>query len=220
MTSFIRKYLQLETSKDIVGDIKYSARTDDHVGWLRCDGRSLDTTTYSSLFAVIGYSFGGSGNSFNLPDPAGRVLGVVGSGSGLTTRSVGDLSGSETHVLSEEELAEHSHVINTAGSHTHPISTTDHSHSYTISANGDSNSLFPGGNPSADSANDVNDANTSFSVTGVTIDDGGEHTHTAQTTGADGRFSIIQPTMFITNTFIYSGLRYIGSRPHIGQSYH
>lgn len=43
-------------------------------GWLVCDGASLSTTAYASLFAVIGYTFGGSGGSFNLPDLRGRFV--------------------------------------------------------------------------------------------------------------------------------------------------
>lgn len=37
-------------------------------GTLECDGSSVSRTTYAALFAVIGTTFGGSGNSFNLPD--------------------------------------------------------------------------------------------------------------------------------------------------------
>lgn len=43
-------------------------------GWLVCDGASLSTSTYANLFAVIGYTFGGSGGSFNLPDLRGRFV--------------------------------------------------------------------------------------------------------------------------------------------------
>lgn len=35
--------------------------------WLYCDGRSLSTAAYPDLFKAIGYLWGGSGNSFNLP---------------------------------------------------------------------------------------------------------------------------------------------------------
>jgi microcystin-dependent protein len=42
-------------------------------GYLMCDGRSLSTAgTYAALFAVIGYAYGGSGASFNIPDFRGR----------------------------------------------------------------------------------------------------------------------------------------------------
>ena len=37
-------------------------------GFLECNGASVSTTTYAALFAVIGYTYGGSGANFNLPD--------------------------------------------------------------------------------------------------------------------------------------------------------
>jgi hypothetical protein len=52
-------------------------------GWLLCNGASVSTTTYATLFAVIGYTFGGSGASFTLPNytnrmPYGTTIGAVG----------------------------------------------------------------------------------------------------------------------------------------------
>ena len=47
-------------------------------GFLICDGASYSTTTYAALFAVIGYSFGGSGANFNVPDFRGRYAAGVG----------------------------------------------------------------------------------------------------------------------------------------------
>lgn len=43
-------------------------------GSLECDGSSIDTTTYAALFAVIGYTYGGSGANFNIPDYRGEFL--------------------------------------------------------------------------------------------------------------------------------------------------
>jgi microcystin-dependent protein len=43
-------------------------------GWLLCDGSSVLKTTYSNLYAVIGYTFGGAGDTFSLPDYTGRFL--------------------------------------------------------------------------------------------------------------------------------------------------
>ena len=37
-------------------------------GWILANGASLSTATYPALFAVIGYNFGGSGASFNVPN--------------------------------------------------------------------------------------------------------------------------------------------------------
>lgn len=37
-------------------------------GYLPCDGRAVSTTSYARLFGVIGYSYGGSGSVFQVPD--------------------------------------------------------------------------------------------------------------------------------------------------------
>jgi len=50
------------------GEIKMWPTGTAPLGFLLCNGASLSTTTYSALFAVIGYTFGGSGSSFNLPN--------------------------------------------------------------------------------------------------------------------------------------------------------
>jgi microcystin-dependent protein len=52
-------------------------------GYLECDGASVDTTTYASLFAVIGYTFGGSGSNFNLPDMRGQFARGWDNGAGV-----------------------------------------------------------------------------------------------------------------------------------------
>ena len=36
--------------------------------YLWCDGASISTTTYATLFNVIGYKYGGAGATFNLPN--------------------------------------------------------------------------------------------------------------------------------------------------------
>lgn len=56
------------------GSVLTFAGSSAPTGWLVCDGASLSTTTYASLFDVIGYTFGGSGSSFNLPDLRGRFV--------------------------------------------------------------------------------------------------------------------------------------------------
>lgn len=58
-----------------VGDIKLIPGSTAPKGWLLCNGASVSTTTYSTLFAKIAYSFGGSGASFNLPNIASPASG-------------------------------------------------------------------------------------------------------------------------------------------------
>jgi microcystin-dependent protein len=55
-----------------VGSIMYFARNSAPDGWLKANGASVSTTTYAGLFASIGYTWGGSGGSFTLPDLRGE----------------------------------------------------------------------------------------------------------------------------------------------------
>lgn len=36
-------------------------------GWIVCNGQALLCSEYADLFRVIGYSYGGSGQTFNVP---------------------------------------------------------------------------------------------------------------------------------------------------------
>ena len=62
--------LKIELQKAIpVGSyLLYSSNTSTPTGFLRCDGSALDKTTYAALFAVIGYTYGRSGEKFLLPN--------------------------------------------------------------------------------------------------------------------------------------------------------
>ena len=56
-----------------VGGIILSGFNADRGDFMICNGRSLNKNTYPALFSAIGYTFGGSGNNFNLPDMRGLV---------------------------------------------------------------------------------------------------------------------------------------------------
>lgn len=56
-------------------------------GWLLCNGASVLVATYQDLFNNIGYTHGGSGANFNLPDLSGRtVFGLDDMGSSASGR--------------------------------------------------------------------------------------------------------------------------------------
>ena len=193
-----------------VGDIKYSVNGSDHLGWLICDGRSLDREEFSKLFDVIGTQFGVLDvNHFNLPDCRGRVLGGAGSGPSLTTRVVGDSTGEENHTLTLSELTPHGHsgLTELNGYHGHSVSDPGHTHSQTT-INDDFNNS--GANPpgfTADSAGSMTWNNINASTTGISVISNGEHNHHFNTdsTGSGNAFNVMQPTLFV-NTFIYSSV--------------
>ena len=188
MTSYNRDYFTLSAhQKPTVGDSKMSVINRDHMGWLVCDGRLLSVTEFEMLFNVIGYSFGGAGTQFQLPDAAGRVPGITGSGSGLTTRALGDSVGEEEHTLIIAEMPSHNHgtdsnlapgvpsnnTTTSNGLHTHGYvmdSNGSHSHTGTTDASGlhnhDTNAVGGQGNYGLALANGVNTVTSTDSSDG------------------------------------------------------
>lgn len=77
--------------------------------FLMCDGASYPTADYPALFGVIGYSFGGAGANFSVPDLRSRAPIGAGQGAGLSSYAVGDTVGEETHLLDVSEMPSHSH---------------------------------------------------------------------------------------------------------------
>ena len=67
-------------------------------GWLICDGTSHSTSNYSDLYAVIGYSYGGSGTTFNLPNLKNRCLTGYNS-TDADYNTLGNTGGNKTHQL-------------------------------------------------------------------------------------------------------------------------
>ncbi len=103
---------------------------------LFCDGASYSTDDYPALFAVIGYTFGGSGAVFSVPDMRARVPVGAGAGSGgLSTYTVGQTFGEEAHELVVGELASHSH---TTIPHSHTEGTATLSAAVVVPADGPS----------------------------------------------------------------------------------
>jgi microcystin-dependent protein len=109
------------------GEVRPNAGVIPSNHWLSCNGSAVSRTAFSSLFAVIGTTFGsGDGiTTFNLPDLRGRSPMGAGAGAGLTPRSVGAQLGEEQHVLTTYEMPTHNHVGGTGGTwltHSHASS--------------------------------------------------------------------------------------------------
>ena len=200
--------LKLSSSTFVaVGDIKMSARTGDFDGWLKCDGRAVFRDAYPALFAVIGTSFGaGNGSTtFNVPDARGRVAGAVGQGSGLTSRSIGNQVGAESHVLATGEMPSHTHAGETS-------QVDSHSHTYNDAyfaenRTGGTNNNF-GTSAGTDGDNTMYWRNAygggSQNPADLSTGSAGAHDHavTIGATGGGGAHNNMQPTLFIGNTFI------------------
>ena len=107
----------------LTGEIKMWATGTAPSGYLFCNGSSVSTTTYAALFAVIGYTYGGSGASFTLPNFTNRM--PIGAGGTYALAATG---GSATTTLVEANVPSHTHTFsattgnnNSSLSHTHNI---------------------------------------------------------------------------------------------------
>lgn len=79
-------------------------------GFLLEDGKGYSTETYNRLFKVIGYTYGKpKAGEFNVPDSRGRVTVGSGTGVGLSARTLGEKTGTETVALITAQLAVHTH---------------------------------------------------------------------------------------------------------------
>jgi microcystin-dependent protein len=82
-------------------------------GWLVCNGASISRDIYPELFNAIQYTYGGSGNNFNLPDLRGRfpIGGGTGTAADATAHSLNQKNGREKVTLSAENMPYHRHSI-------------------------------------------------------------------------------------------------------------
>jgi microcystin-dependent protein len=94
-------------AKSPTGSIVMWTTTTAPTGWLLCDGSAVSRTTYATLFAVIGTTFGVGDNSttFNVPNLKSRF--PVGYNSADTDfDAIGETGGAKTHVNAQ---AQHTH---------------------------------------------------------------------------------------------------------------
>lgn len=80
-------------------------------GWLICDGAAVSRTTFAELFAVIStiYGVGDGSTTFNLPD---FVTNNLFPRAATSDSELADVGGESEHILTEAELAAHTHIQN------------------------------------------------------------------------------------------------------------
>ena len=105
-------------TQPFLGEIKAIPFHFEPSGWMLCEGQSLSTADNAALFNLIGYTFGGSGGTFNLPDLRNRVLIGAGQGPGLPNYQLGAVVGINYPVLAVANLPSHTHTY--SGGNTQP----------------------------------------------------------------------------------------------------
>lgn len=110
--------------------IQYATITAPNTKWVICEGQGLSTASYPDLFTLVGYTYGGAGAIFNLPNyKHSFVAGYDSALPGYNALGVG--GGQDTVTLLKSNLPTHQHTVNTAltdagqvtvansGTHTH-----------------------------------------------------------------------------------------------------
>lgn len=208
------------TAEASLGDVKSGFQNFDHSGWIKLDGRAINSLNPNQQAVAISLGF-----TSNLPDATSTYMVQNGA-------SMGSVAGSNSTTLTQANLpnvtfngsaasaGNHSHTgtTTTNGSHTHSINDPGHTHSqYTY--NDDFNNS--GGNPpgfTGDSAGFRTWNNIYSSTTGISINSNGNHNHTF-TTSTDGAHTHsvtvssggsntpinIAPRSMSVNMFVYLG---------------
>lgn len=111
------KEISLKTADTLpIGAVIAYSGSNEPSGWLICDGRAISRTSYSSLFNVIGTTYGaGDGSTtFNLPDYRDRVpVGLDSNDSDFNT--LGKTGGEKKHTLTVNEMPAHKHELTIEG---------------------------------------------------------------------------------------------------------
>jgi len=81
-------------------------------GWFFCNGALLAVDKNTSLFSIIGTTYGGNGSTtFALPDLRGRIPIGAGQGPGLTPIYLGEHEGKEKNSLEVKDIPMHTHEV-------------------------------------------------------------------------------------------------------------
>lgn len=99
-------------SDNYLGEIRLFAGNYAPAGWHLCDGAVLSISQNAALYALLGTTYGGDGQTtFQLPNLKARVPVGQGAGLGLTNRTIGQQFGVAQVTLTTSQMPAHSHRL-------------------------------------------------------------------------------------------------------------
>jgi len=99
-----------------LGEIKMFGGNFAPVGWAFCNGQLLSIAENNALFALLGTTYGGDGQTtFGVPDLQGRLPLHMGQLQGGGNYVLGQTAGSETVTLVGGQVGSHTHPANAGG---------------------------------------------------------------------------------------------------------
>ncbi len=95
-----------------IGEIRMFAGNFAPSGWMFCEGQLLSISENDVLFALIGTTYGGDGQTtFALPDLRGRIPIHSGTGSSGSTYQLAEQGGAESVTLIAAQMPAHTHPL-------------------------------------------------------------------------------------------------------------
>lgn len=106
-------HFKAQASEPFLGQIAFVPYNFAPKNWAECNGQLMPIAQNAALFSLLGTQYGGNGvNNFALPDMRGRVLIGDGNGPGLSSYTMGQTGGEESHTLTINEMPAHNHQVN------------------------------------------------------------------------------------------------------------
>jgi microcystin-dependent protein len=181
------------------GLIEFTGSTAPNASFVLPFGQAISRTTYAAYYALVGTTYGaGDGSStFNVIDKRGRVSAgkddMGGSSANRLTNQTGGLDGdtlgatggSETHTLTEAQLATHTHAGTTDsnGAHTHDVK---YSRFLTFGTGGGGGAVIT-----------INSGGTDTGSAGALSNGAHTHTFASGSTGSGDAHNNVQPTIIV-----------------------
>ena len=177
-----------------IGAIQMYSGLSAPAGWKKCDGASYTTNAEPNLFAVVGYTYGGSAANFNVPNLVQRF--PYGG-----TNNLGTTGGASTVTLVSNNIPAHLHGVDPPATASGTESAA-HTHGFTVAGNGWVANTASGGD----------NALSAFNTTDWDTDtESATHTHTTDiaafdsgSSGSGTAFTNLPPYI-VVNYIIFAG---------------
>lgn len=106
-------------TQPFIGEVRMFGGNFPPVNWALCNGQQQAISQNTTLYTLIGTTYGGDGiNTFNLPNLQSRLCVGMGQGNGLSPYAIGQVGGAENVTLTIATMASHNHPLMASNNNT------------------------------------------------------------------------------------------------------
>jgi microcystin-dependent protein len=193
--------LLIEKNKRVIGSITTTVLLTPPPNYLLCDGSLISVSSYQQLFNILGYKYGGSGASFNLPNFKNYY--ILGGNNNINNIAVSNLFSGNGTAGATNDYKSSFNVFNGT-----PLLTVVPEHNHQLIDNGHFHSNDTNTQPFSDvgvtqfikEANQDGNVNSKIAFTGITLTDQGDGIQTTDFKSGLAGVNLSAP--FFSCTFI------------------